>query len=236
MKKYCLYIIICCSVCLSALAQNNDRDYIRMGNRAFRAEQYDKAETYYLKALAKEHSYEAFYNLGNAYLLQGKDSIGASKYLNADSVGTTNQMKRAMNFHNLGNVWYAQGTSLLKSNQDATSAFQNAVNLYKSSLRCNPDDHQTRYNLAMAMHQLKKSQDNNNQKQQGGGNDNKDKDKKEDKKDEQQQQQQQKKEEKNQMSEQAAEQLLNSAQHDEKNVQRKVKHQNANRKSLEKDW
>ena len=243
MKNHCLYIIIiCCSMCLPSMAQSNDRDYIRMGNRAFRSEQYDKAETYYLKALSKKESYEAFYNLGNAYLYQSKDSTGARKYLDADSLGTTNPMKRAMNFHNLGNVWYAQGTSLLKSNQDATAAFQNAVNLYKSSLRCNPDDHQTRYNLAMAMHQLKKSQDNNQSK--GGGNNN---EKQEEKKEQQQQQQQQQQkqqpqqqqqqeEEKNQMSKQAAEQLLNSAQHDEKNVQRKVKQQNASRKSLEKDW
>ena len=252
MKNRLLHtLLMLCLCCLSALAQSNDRDYIRMGNRAFRSEQYDKAETYYLKALSKGHSYEAFYNLGNAYLLQGKDSTGARKYLDADSLGTTNQLKRAMNFHNLGNVWYAQGTSLLKSNQDATGAFQNAVNLYKSSLRCNPDDNETRYNLAMAMHQLKKSQDNNkNNGGGGGGNDDKDQ-KKEDKKDqqqdqqkqqqdqqkqEQQQQQQQQQEEKNQMSEQVAEQLLNSAQHDEKNVQRKVKQQAASRKSLEKDW
>ena len=39
------------------------------------------------------------------------------------------------------------------------------------------------------------------------------------------------------MSNQAAEQLLNSAQQDEKNVQRKLKENTNNRRrSLEKDW
>ena len=39
------------------------------------------------------------------------------------------------------------------------------------------------------------------------------------------------------MSDQAAEQLLNSAQQDEKGVQRKVnQNQNSKRRSLEKDW
>ena len=39
------------------------------------------------------------------------------------------------------------------------------------------------------------------------------------------------------MSDQAAEQLLNSAQQDEKGVQHKVnKNQNNKRRSLEKDW
>ena len=167
--------------------------------------------------------------------------------MDADSLGTDNQLKRAMNFHNLGNVWYAQGSYLLKSNQDATSAFQNAVNLYKSSLRCNPNDDETRYNLAKAQYQLKKSQQqqqqnqqNQDQQQQKKEEEKKDEQKKQDQQPEQQNEQsqkpQQQKEDKNDMSEQTAEQLLNSAQQDEKDVQRKLKQQNATRRSLEKDW
>lgn len=226
-----------------AVAQTNDRDYIRKGNRDFRNERYDKAETNYLKAIGKQPSFEALYNLGLTYLLQGKDSTGVAKMMDADSIGTSNQLKRAMNYHNLGNVWYAQGSYLLKSNQDATSAFQNAVNLYKSSLRCNPNDDETRYNLAKALFQLKKSKDNqqNNQDQ---NKDNKekedqkkqDKDDKEQQQPQQQQEQQQQQNDKNDMSDQVAEQLLNSAQQDEKDVQRKVKQQNATRRNLEKDW
>ena len=227
-------------------AQINERDYVRRGNRSFRSEQYDKAETDYLKSLEVRPTYEAFYNLGLTYLLQGKDSTAVAKMMDADSLGTDNQLKRAMNFHNLGNVWYAQGSYLLKSNQDATSAFQNAVNLYKSSLRCNPNDDETRYNLAKAQYQLKKSQQQQQQNQQ---NQDQQQQKKEEKKDEQKKQDQQpeqqneqpqkpqqQKEDKNDMSEQTAEQLLNSAQQDEKDVQRKLKQQNATRRSLEKDW
>jgi Ca-activated chloride channel family protein len=228
-------------------AQINERDYVRRGNRSFRSEQYDKAETDYLKSLEVRPTYEAFYNLGLTYLLQGKDSTAVAKMMDADSLGTDNQLKRAMNFHNLGNVWYAQGSYLLKSNQDATSAFQNAVNLYKSSLRCNPNDDETRYNLAKAQYQLKKSQQqqqqnqqNQDQQQQKKEEEKKDEQKKQDQQPEQQNEQpqkpQQQKEDKNDMSEQTAEQLLNSAQQDEKDVQRKLKQQNATRRSLEKDW
>lgn len=228
-------------------AQINERDYVRRGNRSFRSEQYDKAETDYLKSLEVCPTYEAFYNLGLTYLLQGKDSTAVAKMMDADSLGTDNQLKRAMNFHNLGNVWYAQGSYLLKSNQDATSAFQNAVNLYKSSLRCNPNDDETRYNLAKAQYQLKKSQQqqqqnqqNQDQQQQKKEEEKKDEQKKQDQQPEQQNEQpqkpQQQKEDKNDMSEQTAEQLLNSAQQDEKDVQRKLKQQNATRRSLEKDW
>jgi flagellar biosynthesis GTPase FlhF len=221
-------------------AQTTERDYIRKGNREFRGGQLDKAETNYLKSLEHSSTFEGLYNLALTYLLQGKDSTAVAKMMDADSIGTGNQMKRAKNFHNLGNVWYAQGSYLLKSNQDATSAFQNAVNLYKSSLRCNPSDNETRYNLAKAQYQLKKSQQQNNQnqqqQQQQQEEQKKQDEKKEQKQDEQQQQQPKPQQQKNDMSEQTAEQLLNSAQQDEKDVQRKIKQQNATSRSLEKDW
>lgn len=233
---------------LPVMAQSA-RDLVRLGNRAYRAGQYDKAETYYFKSLAKEPSFEAYYNLGNAYVMQQKDSTAFENYRRADSIGTQDPLRKARNFHNMGNIWYAQGMGASRQQGgDAVGAFQNAVNYYKSSLRCNPSDNETRYNLAMAQYQLKKNQD----QQQNGGNDNQQKeqqDKQQQQKNEQQQQDQQKKDEekqqnqqqpepkKDEMSDQAAEQLLNSAQQDEKGVQRKVnKKQNYQRRSLEKDW
>ncbi|MBR5150643.1 MAG: aerotolerance regulator BatC, partial [Bacteroidaceae bacterium] len=76
---------------------------------------------------------------------------------------------------------------------------------YKQSLRENPNDHETRYNLALAMHQLKQQQ--------------------------QQQEQQQ------EMSKENAEQILQAAMQDEKDVQEKVKKMMQLRgRKLEKDW
>lgn len=235
---------------LPAMAQSA-RDLIRLGNVAYRLKQYDKAETLYLKSIEKSPSFEGYYNLGNAYVMQQKDSTAFENYKKADSIGTNDPMRKARNFHNMGNIWYAQGLAAMhQEGGNATGAFQNAVNFYKSSLRCNPDDNETRYNLAMAQYQLKKNQDQNG----GGGNNDKNQDKdkqeKEKQKQEQQKQEQQKQEEqkqeqqqaqpeqkKDEMSDQAAEQLLNSAQQDEKAVQRKVKkNQNNKRRNLEKDW
>jgi len=227
------------------------RDFIRMGNKAYREKQYDKAETMYLKSIAKAPTFEGYYNLGNAYVMQMKDSTAFENYMKADSIGTNDPMRKARNFHNMGNIWYAQGMAASRQQGgNAVAAFQRAVDFYKSSLRCNPKDDETRYNLAMAQHQLKKNQD----QQQNGGNNDQNQDKQDQDKQQQQQQQkqdQQKKEEdkqkqqqqqqpqqkKDEMSDQAAEQLLNSAQQDEKGVQRKVnKNQNNKRRSLEKDW
>lgn len=234
--------------CGSASAQSA-RDLIRLGNVAYRAQQYDKAETMYIKSIEKNPSFEAYYNLGNALVMQQKDSTANAYYLKADSIGTNDPLRRARNFHNMGNIWYAQGMGAMRTKEgNAAGAFQNAVNFYKSSLRCNPADDETRYNLAMAQYMLKKNQ-NNNGNGGGGGNDDKNKDKDKDKQDQQQQnqdqnkqdqnkqEQQQPQEQKDEMSEQNAEQLLNSAQQDEKSVQRKVKqNQNGKRRNLEKDW
>lgn len=236
---------------LPVMAQSA-RDFIRMGNKAYREKQYEKAETMYLKSIAKDPTFEGYYNLGNAYVMQMKDSTAFENYRKADSIGTSDPMRKARNFHNMGNIWYAQGMAASRQQGgNAVAAFQRAVDFYKSSLRCNPDDNETRYNLAMAQHQLKKNQDQQNQNG-GGGDDEKNKDKQDQQqqkqhqqkqdeqnkdKQDQQQQQAQPEQKKDDMSDQVAEQLLNSAQQDEKGVQRKVnKNQNNKRRSLEKDW
>lgn len=256
--KRLLFTILLSIVAFSMNAQNA-RDCIRLGNVAYRNKQYDKAETLYLKSAAKSPSFEAYYNLGNTYIMQQKDSTAFENYKMADSIGTSDPLRKARNFHNMGNIWYAQGlASTTQQGGNAAGAFQNAVNYYKSALRCNPDDNETRYNLAMAQYQLKKNQDkngNNNQNQNQQDQNKKDQDKQkqdqqkqdqnkqdqdkkeQDKQKQDKQQQQQPQPKKDEMNDQVAEQLLNSAQQDEKAVQRKVnKNQNGKRKNLEKDW
>ena len=250
MRKFIIGMLML-FVLMPASAQSA-RDFIRMGNRAYRQSQYDKAETMYLKSVAKSPSFEGYYNLGNVYVMQKKDSTAFENYKKADSIGTADVVRKSLNYHNMGNIWYAQGVAAMRSKEgNAAGAFQNAVNLYKSALRCNPNDNETRYNLAMAQYQLKKNQNNNG----GGGGQNgenkdkqdrqkkdqqqnqQDQQKQDQNKDEKQKQQQKPEEKKDDMSDQAAEQLLNSAQQDEKGVQRKLNENKENRRrSLEKDW
>ena len=113
------------------------------------------------------------------------------------------------------------------------------IEAYKESLRNNPKDDETRYNLALAQKLLKDQQ----QQQQNQNQDQQKQDQQQDKKDQnkdqqdQQQQQQQPQQNKNEMSKENAEQLLNAVMQDEKNVQEKVKKQVQIRgKKLEKDW
>lgn len=280
MMKLSRYIFTICSLVISLqlVAQNSERDCIRMGNKYFRDKEFNKAETYYRKALEMNPSLEAYYNLGNAVAFQGNDSVAFKQYKKALEQMAETPEKKAWVYHNMGNMTYLNGRSLMKANSpDAMKSFQQAVELYKSALRCNPQDDETRYNLALAQYMLKKNQQNQDQNQQNQQNQdqqqNKDQDKKDDQKDKQdkgdnkqdqnkdqdkkdqqnkdqqnqqnkdqqqekqQQQQQPAEPQKPQMDDKTVEQLLNSAQQDEKAVQRKVqKAEKAHRQGLEKDW
>ena len=142
----------------------------------------------------------------------------------------------------LGQIYHNMGV-LFQSGKD----YQKAVEAYKMSLRNNPKDDETRYNLALAQKLLKDQQQNQQNQDQNQDQNKDDQQKQQDKKDQNkqndqnkdQQQQQPPKSEKNdnEMSKENAEQLLNSVMQDEKGVQDKVKKQQTLQgRRLEKDW
>lgn len=214
---------------MAAHAQS-DRDYIRSGNKQYRAGKYAEAEVDYRKAIEKNgKNSQAVYNLGNALLAQKKDSAAIEQYQSAAKM-ETNPKRRSYAYHNIGVI--CQGHQM----------FGEAIEAYKEALRYNPYDDETRYNLEVCKHQQKKQQQNqqNQNQQQNKDNkdkkDDKDKNKEQDKKDQQKQDQQQ--QQKPQMSKENAEQLLNAAMQEEKNTQQRIKkaqHQKQSRR-LQKNW
>lgn len=221
--KY-IICIIGCMACTVSYAQN-DRDYIRRGNKLFHSKEFAKAEVQYRKALGKNGSNTiAIYNLGNALLGQGKPKEAMKQYEKMVQM-EKNKVRLAKAYHNMGVILQSQKN------------FQEAINCYKNALRKNPSDDETRYNLALCQRQQKnsppqnKNQDKKNDKNKDKGN-NKDKDSKQ--KDRQKQQQSNKQ---NQMSKDNAEQLLNAVMQDERSIQDKMKKmQRSGGKSLEKNW
>ena len=174
------------------------------------------------------------YNLGNTLSQQQKFQEAMEQYDSASKI-EKDKMKLAHIYHNMGVLF------------QAAKDYAKAVDAYKMSLRNNPADHETRYNLALAQKMLKDQQ--NQQDQDQNQDQNKDQQQKQDqnkdkqndqKKDDQKDQQQPPKPEKqdNQMSKENAEQLLNSVMQDEKDVQDKVKKQQKVIQGgrLEKDW
>lgn len=228
MSKYILFIGFLFGT-ITAFAQKEERDFIRKGNRFFNDSVFVDAEVNYRKALEiNPKSTVSMYNLGNTLFQQKKSQEAMEQYAAATKI-EKDKDKLAHIYHNMGVI--------LQSEKD----YAKAVEAYKMSLRNNPKDDETRYNLALAQKMLKDQQQNKNQDQ------NKDKNQQQDKKEQEQQkkneqnkeQQQPPKPEKkdNQMSKENAEQLLNSVMQDEKDVQDKVKKQQVIQgRRLEKDW
>lgn len=228
-SKYILFAIFLLAS-VGASAQKAERDYIRKGNRLFNDSVFVDAEVNYRKALeVNPKSTVSMYNLGNTLSQQQKFKEGMEQYVAASNV-EKDKMKLAHIYHNMG--------VLLQAGKD----YAKAVDAYKMSLRNNPADDETRYNLALAQKMLKdqQNQDQDQQKQDQKQDENKDKQndqKKDDKKNQQQPPPKQDKQ-KDQMSKENAEQLLNSVMQDEKDVQDKVKKQQQVLQGgrLEKDW
>ena len=226
-KKKAAATVALLLVALTASAQT-DRQYIREGNKQFRLGQYDKAEVSYRKAVEKNpKNPQAAYNLGNALMAQKKDSAAVQQFEQSARM-ETNPLRKSAAYHNMGVICQTH------------KMYDDAIEAYKNSLRLNPNDDETRYNLVLCKHLKKKQDDKQKQNQQYKD----DKQNKDDKKDDQKDQKQDKKDDKQQeqqkpqMSKDNAEQLLNAAIQNEKMTQDKMKkqQQQPQRRNVLKNW
>ncbi len=226
-------ILILMLVCAAASAQA-DRKFIREGNRLYRQKQFDAAERSYRQAVASNpNNAVAQYNLGCAQMMLRKDSLAAVQFVKSGEM-QKDRYRRSMSYHNLGVIF--------QNNQQ----YEQAIEAYKESLRCNPTDNQTRYNLALCQKMLKKQPKQNppkqqqQQQQQSGNQQNQQNQSQQQQKDEQNQQQQskQQQEQQGQMSRENAERLLNAAIQEEKNTKKKIEKQAhpAQARQPEKNW
>ena len=220
-------VLLCCTTVV--FGQKSERDYMRSGNKLYNDSLFVKAEVDYRKALElNPKSTDAMYNLGNALLMQNK-AKEAMEQFDAVTRIEKDKGKLARAYHNMGVI--------LQSSKQ----YPQCIEAYKQSLRNNPHDDETRYNLALAQKMLKDQQQQQNQdKQQEQKQDQKQDDQKDQNKDQNEDQkkqpQQNQQQNKNEMSKENAEQLLNAVMQDEKNVQDKVKKQiQVSGKKLEKD-
>lgn len=225
-RKALLLAFVIISV-LSAGAQT-DRYHVRTGNKQFRTGQYPESETSYRKSLDKNpRNTQAIYNLGNALLAQGKDSAAIVQYENAVKL-ETNPLRKAQAYHNMGYICQTK------------KLYSEAIEAYKESLRLNPDDDMTRYNLAVCKREQKKQEQQNKQNQQNQDDKDKQDQKQEEKKEQNKNKQnpQNQQNDKNKMSKENAEQLLNAAMQQEKNTQNRMKKamQQPSKRKLEKEW
>ena len=145
---------------LTALcAGAQEHSFIREGNSSFKKDSFKVAQDNYREALNIDPSnLKAHYNLGNANFREKAFDEAINSFKIAAELAE-NPMDKAGAYHNLGN-------SLLVGEEPK---LEEAIEAYKNALRNNPNDPETRYNLAFARNLLKKQQQEQ-QKQDGGEN------------------------------------------------------------------
>ena len=225
------------------LQAQSDRSEVRAGNRDFRKGEFREASLDYKRALVEDStSITAKYNLGNA-LYRTESYSEAELYLKGlgDSLKSVSPSRASDCFHNSGNLALKQ------------KKYQEAVDAYKESLRLEPDNFETKSNLAYAQKMLKEqqqqqqNQNQQDQKDQQDQDQNKEQDQqnqdnKQDQNQDQnqdQQNQQQQQQDQPQITPQAAQQMLQAIEDKEKQTQDKVKKAKAEQqksKEKEKNW
>lgn len=238
MKRLILMIL---ATVFSVVAHGqNERKHIRSGNKLFMdavkdttkidTVKFSNAETEYRKALNKKpDNVQWNFNLANAIYKQQRFDEAAGKFTDlAEKMETQEEKARAL--HNLGN------------SQLMNQKIDESIESYKKALRKNPNDLDTKYNLAYA--QLLKKQQEQQQQNQDQNQDKQDQNQDQQNKNnqdqqEQDQQNQQQQARQNKISKENAEQLLQVLQNDERQIQEKVKKMQAaqaKRARTEKEW
>ncbi|MGD0341006.1 MAG: tetratricopeptide repeat protein [Bacteroidales bacterium] len=203
-----------------------DKKFIRKGNHEYEKEKFSDSEILYRKALDKnKESADALFNTGDA-LYKQKKYEEAGRQFDQNYSMNDEKKKRSASLYNMGN-------SLLMANK-----VKESIDAYKGSLKLDPKNMETKYNLAYAQDLLKQQQQQQQQKDQNKNKQDKDQDKqkqnkdqknKQDNKDQsqdmkdQQQKQQQQQQQDQGISKEDAQRVLDALANDEKNVQEKVK-------------
>ena len=211
------------SSCMVANAQNK-KSLIKDGNKLYTDSSFNMAEMKYRKALEKDQDYfNASFNLADAIYKQERFEESTSLF-DALKDNARNNIDLAKINHNLGN-------SLMKENK-----IDLAIEAYKNSLRQNPKDEETRYNLAYA--QKMKKQDQNKQDQNKQDQDKQDQNKQDQDKQDQNKQDQEEQQEQDKISKEDAEKMLEALQQREKEIQEKLQKKKVKGQKVKilKDW
>ena len=272
-SKYILYIALLVLAVIAVLYSSaalimdgspmlkSMREHVKSANELHRDSLFNDAIEPYRRAvdMSPENSMTN-YNSGTNLLMKNykdiKDNVAEPEVVAGVYQDANNQFLTAAEFEsdkkNLASIYHNSGLVY-----HLTDSLEMAAEAYKESLRNNPDDHETRYNLAVVLHQLKQNQQNqqNNQNQQQENqqqqqnqeqqqneqkqdNNQQQNDQQKNQPQEQQQQQAQAQHSEEEMSKENAERLLEAAMQDEKGVLEKVKREKnkATKGKLEKNW
>ncbi len=227
MKKI-IVILACLFIASTSLFAQKEASDVRKGNREYKKQNYTEAEVDYRRALqTNKDSYEAHYNLGDALYRQEKyeDALEAFETAARSLDKKEDKTRYSKVMHNIGNCHFA------------AQQYDKAVSAYQESLRANPKDNETRYNLVKAMEkQQQQQQQNQDQQQQQQEQQQQQNEDQQQDQDQQQQQQQQQQQNENEMDKETAEQILQALEQDEQDTQEKLQRQQGKKRRVEKEW
>lgn len=228
MKKLSIFTIILLFISVNAIAQKQVRDSIKAGNKAYQQQLLGTAESNYKAAIQQNPTAkEAIFNLANTHFKQGKWDEALKGYQHYLTLETKDPQRVGSALHNMGNTF-------LKKKD-----LQKSLEAYKESLRANPTNEKTRYNLAVVKKMLDDQNKDQNKDQNQQQNQDKNQDKQDQNKDQNQQNQNKdqkpEKQENESMSESNAKQILQAIEQDEKETQERVKQMKAKEEQKRKD-
>ena len=146
--KYLLALLLL-AFTLPLTAQNGHQS-LRRGDKAYEDRNYEEARRQYESALEKNNTAKGNYNAGNALFEQGSYEDAAKRYEEAAGLAEDPAV-RSSAYRNLGDAKFQQ------------EEYGDAVEAYKQSLRINPDDVETKYNLSKALRKIQQQQQQQNQ-------------------------------------------------------------------------
>lgn len=216
MGKNVIHILIGLCVATGAYAQGASK-LMREGVLAYKKGDYAQAISKYGQAIEKDVDKNlANYNMGSAYYKAGK-ADSALMYWQSVATNDKDKQLQSKAWHNIGNSFVQQKN------------FEKAEDAYKRSLKLNPGDEDTRYNLAYSQRRLQQQQQQQQQQQ-------KQNQKQDDKKEEKEEPKQgDNKEDKENLNKEEAERILKAMDNKEKDLHKKKKME-GEPQAPAKDW
>ncbi len=156
-----VFVIVFLAAAAASLevSAQEERRFIRRGNKAYDKQEYDKASENYMKAMDRdENSIDATSNIGS--VLYKQESFDAAEQLFAKVAEIeTDSLLKAQAYYDYGNTLFKQ------------SRFEEALKAYKESLRLNHTDMNAKFNLVYTQMMLdKQKNDSGGESGNSGGN------------------------------------------------------------------
>ena len=255
MKRTILYLLAVVSLCCGC---DKEKNALREGNKQFEKKAFDNAESAYRNSLAADSLYKtAEYNLAAASYKQGKSDklLSAAKYYESYllSLDHNDTLQTSACTYDMANTYFQISQSdSIKASEQSKLFLQKAAELYKQSLRLNPQDTNAKYNLALTQHLLKEEEkQKNDQQQQQQQDQNQQQNQQQQQQKQQQQQNNNQNQDKNKQNDnrqmssgenkdkKQMEKMLEALKNNEKRTLNKIKRKedaSAQKRRIEKDW